>query len=451
MIQPQVFKANDIRGLVRGDRPEWDADGARALGAAFARAFELGAGEFVLGRDMRECGLELSRAFADGAAGQGAGVVDIGLASTDEVWYASGVTGLPAVQFTASHNPAEYNGVKFSLPYAAPITPALMARIKELSAVEAPPAAVPGSRRELDVLAGYAAHLHSLVDLTGLRPLRVVVDAGNGMAGHTTPAVLGGLGLEVVGLHLDLDGSFPNHPPNPLEPENLVDARNAVREHGADLGLVFDGDADRCFIIDEQGEVISPSVITALIARAELARQPGAAIVVNSVTSAAVGDVVAASGGRLVVGRVGHTYLKALMAEHDAVFGGEHSGHYFFRDFWGADTGMLAALHVIALVGRSPLPASRLADSVPRYAASGELNTAVPDPAGSMAEVAAAFAGDGAVDHSDGVAVRGDGWQVSVRASNTEPLLRLNVEARDPSTMARLRDRALAIIRKETP
>ncbi len=450
MLQPQVFKANDIRGLVAGERPEWDEVGARALGAAFATAFDLAGREFVMGRDMRAGGLELSRAFADGAMRVGASVVDIGLASTDQVWYASGVSGLPAVQFTASHNPAEYNGVKFCLPYAAPITPALMAEIQRLSQTELPDAERTGSLREQDALAGYAAHLHSLVDLAGLRPLRVVVDAGNGMAGHTTPAVLGPLDIELIGLHLELDGSFPNHPPNPLVPENLVDARTAVLAHRADLALVFDGDADRCFLIDEQGEVISPSVVTALIARAELAREPGGAIVVNTVTSAAVGDVVAQAGGRLVVGKVGHTYLKALMAEHDAIFGGEHSGHYYFRDFWGADTGMLAALHVLALVGRSPEPASRLADSVPSYAASGELNTAVADPAATMAAVATEFAGDGTVDWTDGLSVRGDGWLVSVRSSNTEPLLRLNVEARQADTMTALRDRALAVIRKET-
>ncbi len=464
MLMPQVFKANDIRGLVQGDNPEWDIAGARALGAAFPTALGLAGSEFIIGRDMRAGGFELSRAFAEGAMAMGAGVVDIGLAATDQVWYASGVTGLPAVQFTASHNPAQYNGVKFCLPHAAPITPELMARIRDLatqgdgssaqgdgSSAQGDGPAEPVTRgrlRELDTLPGYAERLHSLVDLTGWRPLRVVVDAGNGMAGHTTPAVLGTLGIELIGLYLDLDGDFPNHPPNPLEPENLRDARAAVREHGADLALVFDGDADRCFIIDEQGEVISPSVITALIAQAELAREPGAAIVVNTVTSAAVGDVVAAAGGRLVVGKVGHTYLKALMAQHNAIFGGEHSGHYYFRDFWGADTGMLAALHVLSLVGRSALPASRLADAVPSYAASGELNSVVPDPKATMQQVAEAFAGDGRVDWTDGLTVRGEDWQVSVRASNTEPLLRLNVEARQPETMTRLRDRALAVIRQ---
>ena len=449
MILPQVFKANDVRGLVGGDHPEWDADGARALGAAFATAFELDGKEFLLGRDMRAGGAELSSAFSEGAMSRGASVVELGLTSTDEVWYASGATGLPAVQFTASHNPATYNGVKFSLPAAAPITPALMASIKELAYEELPAVAVPGTRRELDVLPGYVSHLHSLVDLGGLRPLKVVVDAGNGMAGHTTPAALGGLGIEVIGLYLDLDGDFPNHPPNPLEPANLVDAQAAVREHRADLGLVFDGDADRCFIIDERGEVINPSVVTSLIARAELAREPGAAIVVNSITSLGVAEVVRDAGGRLVVGRVGHTYLKALMAEHDAIFGGEHSGHYYFRDFWGADTGMLAALHLIALVGRGKAAASEVAASVPTYPASGELNSTVADPQAAMWRVADALAGEGTVEWGDGLMVRGTAWWVSVRPSNTEPLLRLNGEARDRDTMVRLRDTALSLIRGE--
>lgn len=448
MLQPQIFKANDIRGLVAGDHPEWDAAGAGSLGAAFAVAFELAGAEFLLGRDMRDGGLELSRAFADGARRLGANVVDIGLASTDQVWYASGETGLPAVQFTASHNPAAYNGVKFCLPHAAPITPELMARIRELSGVELPDAPVAGALREQDTLAGYAAYLHSLVDLRGLRPLKVVVDAGNGMAGHVTPAVLGPLGLELIGLYLDLDGSFPHHPPNPLEPANLVDARRAVVEHGADLGLVFDGDADRCFLIDERGELIDPSVVTALIARSALAREPGAAIVINTVTSSAVEEVVRAAGGRVVVGPVGHTKLKALMAQHHAVFGGEHSGHYYFRDFWGADSGMLGALHVLALVGHGEQSASALAATVPIYPASGELNSTVADPAAAMAAVADEFEAC-ELDWTDGLLVRGDGWKVSVRSSNTEPLLRLNVEARDESTMTRLRDRALATIRGE--
>jgi phosphomannomutase len=353
------------------------------------------------------------------------------------------------VQFTASHNPATYNGVKFCLPDAAPITPELMAKIRELSFVELQPSGGRGGYREQDLLDAYAAHLHSLVDLDGMRRLTVVVDAGNGMAGYTTPAVLGPLNVDVIGLFMELDGSFPNHQPNPLEPKNLVDAQRAVREHGADLGLVFDGDADRCFIIDERGEVVSPSVVTALIARAELAREPGATIVVNTITSRAVGEVVAASGGQLAVSAVGHTRMKAVMATHHAIFGGEHSAHYYFRDFWGADTGMLAGLHVLALVGRSGKPMSELASELPQYAASGELNSSVADPKAAMNEVAEAFAGRGDISWVDGLLISSVDWWVSVRESNTEPLLRLNVEARDDATVAALRDEALAIIRKD--
>ena len=450
MIQPQVFKANDIRGLVAGEHPEWDAEGARAIGAAFAVAFELAGSDFVLGRDMRAGGRELSLAFADGARDQGATVIDVGLASTDQLWFASGHTHRPGVQFTASHNPAGYNGIKFCLPDAAPITPDLMARIVELSGAELPPAAVRGDYRELDLLGAYAAHLHSLVDLSTTRRLRVVVDAGNGMAGWTTPAVLGPLDVDVIGLYMDLDGSFPNHPPNPLEPANLVDAQRAVRETGADLALVFDGDADRCFIIDERGEVVNPSVVTALIAKAELAREPGGTIVVNTITSRAVGEVVAAAGGKVAISAVGHTKMKALMAQHGAIFGGEHSAHYYFRDFWGADTGMLAGLHVLAMLGRTHATMSSLVAGLPQYAASGELNTSVADPLQITAEVAAAFTGRGELSLTDGLLVTGDGWWLSVRESNTEPLLRLNVEARDAATVASLRDEALAIIRKDS-
>lgn len=450
MILEQVFKANDIRGVVTGDTPEWDVDGARTVGAAFAAAFGLAGREFVMSRDMRAGGDVLSRAFADGAMSQGASVVDIGLASTDGLWFASGHLGIPGVQFTASHNPAAYNGVKFCLANAAPITPELMAAIKHYT-FDRPPASVPkpGGYRTLDLLDAYADHLHSLVDLSAIRPLKVVVDAGNGMAGYTTPAVLGPLGIEVIGLFMELDGNFPNHPANPLEPANLVDAQRAVREHGADLALVFDGDADRCFIIDERGEVVSPSVVTALIARAELAREPGGTIVINTITSRAVGEVVRAAGGQIVVSAVGHTRMKALMATHHAIFGGEHSAHYYFRDFWGADTGMLAGLHVLAQLGHGTATMSELAASLPSYAASGEINSTVTDPKAAMAEVAQALAGRGEASWTDGLLVSGDGWWASVRESNTEPLLRLNVEAPDQATVDELRDLALGIIRKE--
>lgn len=447
MIQPGVFKANDIRGLVGGDTPEWDLDGARAVGAAFASAFGLEGAEFVISHDMRASGPELEAAFIEGANSQGASAVTIGLASTDGLWFASGHLHLPGVQLTASHNPAGYNGVKFCLADAAPITPELMTAIKALTYADLEPVATRGTSRGLDLLDAYAAHLLSLVDLAGMRRLKVVVDAGNGMAGYTTPAVLGSLNVDVIGLFMELDGRFPNHPPNPLEPANLLDAQRAVREHGADLALVFDGDADRCFIIDERGEVVSPSVITALIARVELAREPGGVIVVNTITSRAVKEVVEAAGGRVAVSAVGHTRMKAVMAAEHAIFGGEHSAHYYFRDFWRADTGMLAALQVLALLGRAD-SVSALVAELPSYAASGELNTSVDDPSAIMHEVADALAGRGVTSWDDGLLVSGDDWWVSVRESNTEPLLRLNVEARDEATMAGLRDQALAIIRR---
>lgn len=449
MIARDVFKANDLRGLVGGPDAQWDADGAHALGAAFVHVLALAGREFVLGRDMRPSGPELATAFAAGARAQGASVVDLGLTSTDELWFASGSLGLPGAQFTASHNPAGYNGIKFCQAGAAPVSGAFLSDLARVATGPAlPSATVPGGARALDVLDAYAAHLHALVPLTGHRPLRVVVDAGNGMAGLTTPAVLGHPGLDVVGLYLELDGSFPNHPPNPLVPENLLDARGAVVEHRADLGLVFDGDADRCFIIDERGDVVSPSVLTALIAVRELEREPRSTVVVNSLTSRSVAEAVEAAGGRVVVSRVGHTFIKAAMAETGALFGGEHSAHYYFRDFWGADTGMLAALHVLAALGEQDAPLSALAAPFAGWVPSGELNSTVADAGAATAAVGAAFADRGRHDHSDGLTVHGPDWWLNVRSSNTEPLLRLNVEARDTATMEALRDEVLAIIRR---
>ncbi|MDO5535097.1 MAG: phosphomannomutase/phosphoglucomutase [Propionibacteriaceae bacterium] len=448
MIQPQIFKANDIRGIIGVPEAEWDLDGVRAVGAAFVHVFDLAGAEFVMGRDMRVTGPEVADAFADGARSQGAGVVDAGLTSTDALWYASGSLGLHGVQFTASHNPADYNGVKFCLPGAAPVTADALVRLRELAMGEPlPTASDRGGYRTVDVLDGYAAHLHGLVDTTGLRPLTVVVDAGNGMAGLTTPAVLGPLGLDLVGLYLDLDGTFPNHMPNPLIPENLRDAQAAVREHGADLALVFDGDADRCFVIDERGDVVSPSIVTAMIATQELGREPGGTIVINKITSRSVNEAVDAAGGELVVSKVGHTSVKAHMAQSGAIFGGEHSAHYYFRDFWGADTGMLAALHVLAMLGHGTATMSELAAQFSGWAPSGEINSTVPAVEPVLDQVRAAFAGRGTIDEVDGITIATDDWWVNVRPSNTEPLLRLNVEARDEATMVRLRDEALAVIR----
>jgi phosphomannomutase len=454
VLKPVIFKANDIRGVTEGSEPEWDEAGAYALGGAFVEVFGLAGQAVVLGRDMRLSGLRMSAAFVEAVLNAGTDVVDVGLASTDELWFASGRLGLPGVMFTASHNPGKYNGIKFCHPGARPIAPPELVAIAERATVgPTTPAEVRGTRTERDVLAAYAEHLHALVDLTGIRPLKVVADAGNGMAGHTLPAVFPGGAdgppVQVIGLYTDPDGNFPNHPANPLEPQNLVDAQAAVREHGADLALVFDGDADRCFIIDERGEVVSPSSVTALIASQELARHPGSTVVVNNITSRSVAEVVAEQGGTTVVTKVGHTFVKAAMAEHDAVFGGEHSAHYYFREFWGADTGMLAALHVIGVAGRTEEPLSSLVAGFARYAASGELSSTVTDPGAVIEAVATAFEGRGEPDRLDGLMVNGPDWWVNVRRSNTEPLLRLNVEARAEDQMVALRDEALAIVRGE--
>ncbi|HSN42568.1 MAG TPA: phosphomannomutase/phosphoglucomutase [Propionibacteriaceae bacterium] len=457
MLIREIFKANDIRGVVGGDSPGWDADGARTLGVAFVQLTGLAGGRFVLGRDMRVTGEQMSLAFAEGAASAGADVEVLGLTSTDQLWYASGDADAHGVQFTASHNPAAYNGIKFCLPGAQPVTADFLTDLADrafaLEAVPAAPVERPGRISFRDSLAGYADYLRSLVPLDGMRHLSVVVDAGNGMAGHTVTAVLGDANIEIIGLFLDLDGSFPNHEPNPLIPENLLDAQAAVREHGADLALVFDGDADRCFIIDERGEVITPSTITALIAEAELERVPGSTIVVNSITSRAVAEVVAENGGHLVTSRVGHTFVKALMAEHDAIFGGEHSAHYYFRDFWGADTGMLAALHVLRLRGHSDRPLSELVRHFERYVNSGEINSVVDDASACTARVGERFSSRGVVNWDDGLRVDGldavgEPWWFSLRASNTEPLLRLNVEARSEPVMQALRDEVLALVRQ---
>ncbi|MCG6567058.1 phosphomannomutase/phosphoglucomutase [Tessaracoccus sp. ZS01] len=451
MLERDIFKANDIRGIVVGDKPQWDLDGARALGAAFVEL--LGPEEFVLGRDMRVLGRELSWAFIDGARRAGASVVDIGLSSTDQLWFASGHLSLPGVQFTASHNPSEYNGIKFCLADARPVPPDFMNRLRDLAASVELGGEVRGEIRELDCLEDYADKLGDLVPATGERELTVVLDAGNGMAGHTALTALAGRSLDIVGLYLELDGSFPNHPANPLEPANLVDAQRAVLDNDADLGLVFDGDADRCFIIDEQGEVVDPSVITAMIAVAELVKHPGSTIVTNTITSWGVGEAVEAAGGAIRQSRVGHTYVKALMAETGAVFGGEHSAHYYFRDFWSADTGMLAALHVIELLRSADRPLSQLAAVYDSYRRSGELNSTVDDAEACMDAVAAAFEGRGEADRLDGLSVRNpaEGWWINLRPSNTEPLLRLNVEARQQATMKALRDEVLTLVRAGQP
>ncbi|MDE3721031.1 phosphomannomutase/phosphoglucomutase [Nocardiopsis sp. N85] len=443
-----IFKAYDVRGVIPDTL---NADISRAIGAAFARV--VGGPAVVVAHDMRPSSPELARAFADGVTGQGVDVVFTGLGSTDLLYYGSGALDLPGAMFTASHNPAQYNGIKMCRAGAAPISSDTgLTEIRRLAEEGVPAHDGPvGTVTEQDLLSGYAEYLRSLVDLSGIRPLKVVVDAGNGMGGHTVPAVLEqGAPLEIVPLYFELDGTFPNHPANPLDPANIVDLQKKVRETGADIGLAFDGDADRCFVVDEGGDAVPPSAITALVAVQELAKHPGSTIIHNLITSHAVPDIVREHGGVPMRTRVGHSFIKATMAETGAVFGGEHSAHYYFRDFWKADTGMLAAMHVLRVLGTDGRPLSEITAEYSRYAASGEINSEVADAAERMVAVREAFADrDGAtVDELDGLTVElpGGSW-FNLRASNTEPLLRLNVEAADAESVNGLRDEVLAIVR----
>jgi len=451
-----IIKAYDVRGVVPD---QWDETVARAIGAAFAEFVhaESGATAVVTAHDMRDSSVPLSRAFAEGVLERGLDVVEAGLGSTDMLYFAAGSLDLPGAMFTASHNPAQYNGIKMCRAGAAPIgQDSGLAQIRTWAeqlldgeAVLDREVASPGTSSSRDVLAEYSDYLRGLVDLSGIRPLKVVVDAGNGMGGHTVPVVLDGLPLDVVPMYFELDGSFPNHEANPLDPANLVDLQRAVPEHGADIGLAFDGDADRVFVVDEHGDPVSPSAITALVAVRELARGVGTTIIHNLITSSAVPEIVREHGGQPVRTRVGHSFIKAEMARTDAVFGGEHSAHYYFRDFWRADTGMLAALHVLAALGEQPRPLSELAAAYSRYSASGEINSTVADAAGRTAEVRDAFTAEGgSVDELDGLTVTlPDGAWFNLRASNTEPLLRLNVEAPDEARMVEVRDRVLGMVR----
>jgi phosphomannomutase len=442
----KIFKAYDIRGIVPD---ELDEDVAQAVGAAFARL--TGAAAVVTVHDMRTSSAPLAEAFGRGAAGQGADVIAAGLGSTDMLYYASGSLDIPGAMITASHNPAKYNGIKLCRQGARPVgADTGLAEVRDMAAGGVPEHhGAKGKISERDLLSGYAAHLRTLVDLSGIRPLKVAVDAGNGMAGYTVPKVFDGLPLRVVPLFFELDGAFPNHEANPIDPANLADLQRAVIDSGADIGLAFDGDADRCFVVDERGEIVSPSVLTAMIAVRELAVEPGGTVIHNLITSRAVPEIVAEHGGRAVRTRVGHSFIKAEMAAEGAVFGGEHSGHFYFRDFWFADSGMLAAMHTLAALGSQDGPLSALLGQYARYKASGEINSEVGDQAVAAGRVADAFAGRPGVtiDDLDGLTVSGQNWWFNLRPSNTEPLLRLNVEASDDATLADVRDEVLRIVR----
>ena len=488
------FKAYDIRGLV-GETITTET--VRAVGAAFVDILELAGQRVVVGGDMRPSSADFTQAFIEGATARGADVTDLGLISTDMLYFATGTVNAAGAVFTASHNPAQYNGMKMAKAGAVPLSAETgLEAIRDaaqgyLGAGSIATVEKPGSSDAQDVLTSYAEYLRSLVDLSGVRPLRVVVDAANGMSGLTTPAVLGvaaglpALPLEIVPLYFELDGTFPNHPANPLEPENLEDLCRAVREHGADIGLAFDGDADRCFVIDEQGNAVSPSAVTALVARREISRaraegEDAPVVIHNLITSRAVPELVEREGGRAVETRVGHSYIKAVMAKESAIFGGEHSAHYYFREFFNADTGMLAAMHVLAALGTQDLPLSELSAEYTPYSASPEINSEVSDKEAAVDRVLAVFApgwveggrvdgataivdgealtketahlthGEVIVSTMDGVTVRAnDGsWWFNVRPSNTEPFLRFNGEAHGEDTMIAVREEVLGLIRQ---
>jgi phosphomannomutase len=433
-----IFKAYDIRGTTPD---QLDADVARSLGGAFAVfvAGQVGGARKVLvGRDMRPSGVELAAAFADGVRAQGLDVVDLGLASTDLVYFAAGKLDAPGAMFTASHNPAQYNGVKLCLAGARPIGEDTgLVEIKALTAEGVPAHRGPaGGLESLDLLRAFAEHVRSFIDVGALRPLKIVADTANGMGGLVVPAVFDGLPVDLEVLFGELDGTFPNHPADPIQLENLRDLQARVLEVGADVGLAFDGDADRVFLVDETGAPLSGSTTTAIVAAGVLEKNPGATILHNCICSKAVPEVVRERGGTPVRTKVGHSFIKAVMADTGAAFGGEHSAHYYFRDNWRADSGSIAALMVLEQLSKSGLSLSELRRPFDRYAASGEINARVDDPRAVIERVATAYPAE-AQDRLDGLTVDLGDWWFNLRPSNTEPLLRLNLEAPDAARCAR--------------
>ncbi len=439
----RIFKAYDVRGVVPD---ELDADVARRIGAAFA-AWS-GARRIILGRDCRLSSPELAAALAEGATAAGVDVVDLGLASTDLLYFASGKLDLPGVMLTASHNPKQYNGLKFCLAGAKPVGEDTGLReIRALVESGQEMAGSSGSVEQRDMLDEYVEHVLRFVDAASMRPLVVVADTANGMGGLVVPAVFERLPIKLHHLYAELDGTFPNHPADPLDPENQEDLRAAVVRHGADVGLAFDGDADRVFLVDEEARDVSGSLLTALVAAAMLRKEPGAKVVHNLICSWIVPETIRANGGTPVRTRVGHSFIKQIMAETGAVFGGEHSGHYYFRDNYSADSGLIAAVVALGELSRSGTSLSELLAPYRKYWASGEINSRVEDQAGKIEELAGQMEG-AKQDRLDGLTVEFEDWWFNVRPSNTEPLLRLNVEARTPELLAAETERLLNLIRE---
>ena len=445
----KIIKAYDIRGLIKN---EITPDFSFSLGVAFAKFLEIERepAAIVVGEDMRASSAPLAAAFSDGATSQGMDVIRIGLASTDMLYFASGKLNLPGIMFTASHNPAKYNGMKLCKSGAKPIgQESGLLTIRKFIEDGVPISNRPvGSVKSQDLLSEYVDYLLARFPKKTFkkRKLKVVIDAGNGMAGFTAPAVMKHLNIDLIPMYFELDGNFPNHEANPIESENLKDLQKKVKREKADIGLAFDGDADRCFLIDEKGDLVNPSALTALIAVRELKSQPGSTIIYNLISSKAVAEVITENKGVGLRSRVGHSYIKSLMAESGAIFGGEHSGHFYFADFWRADSGMLAALYALAELMDSNKPLSNLLKPYNRYFSSGEINSKVKDVAKSIKAVEEKYQGKYQLDHLDGLTVTADSWWFNLRPSNTEPLLRLNVEANTEKEMAIITDAVLALL-----
>ena len=445
----KIIKAYDIRGLIKN---EITPDFSFSLGVAFAKFLEIERepATIVVGEDMRASSAPLAAAFSDGATSQGMDVIRIGLASTDMLYFASGKLNLPGIMFTASHNPAKYNGMKLCKSGAKPIgQESGLLKIRKFIEDGVPISNRPvGSVKSQDLLSEYVDYLLARFPKKTFkkRKLKVVIDAGNGMAGFTAPAVMKHLNIDLIPMYFKLDGNFPNHEANPIESKNLKDLQKKVKREKADIGLAFDGDADRCFLIDEKGDLVNPSALTALIAVRELKSQPGSTIIYNLISSKAVAEVITENKGVGLRSRVGHSYIKSLMAESGAIFGGEHSGHFYFADFWRADSGMLAALYALAELMDSNKPLSNLLKPYNRYFSSGEINSKVKDVAKSIKAVEEKYQGKYQLDHLDGLTVTADSWWFNLRPSNTEPLLRLNVEANTEKEMAKITDAVLALL-----
>ena len=448
MINPDIFKAYDIRGAYPDQMNE---EVAQAVGAAAIRHF--GVSQIAVGRDMRLSSPALFEAFKDGVTSQGAELIDLGMISSDELYFAVGKYNYPAgAMITASHNPKQYNGMKFCLAGAVPVSSETgLDDIKRLAlSGEVKPGAERGWVTHRDVLQDFVAEVRTFIDPSKLRPLKLAVDAGNGMAGITVPAAFAGLPVMLEPLYFEPDGNFPHHPASPIEPENMVDLQKLVRDSGADIGAAFDGDADRVFIVDEKGDLVDGSAVTQLVARSLLRKNPGSTILYNVNVSTCVPQMVEQMGGHALRTRVGHSFIKAQMRENNAIFGGEHSGHFYFRDFWFADSGLIALLTVLEVVSEAGKPVSQLIRELCTRVRSGEINSHVSDTQAKENELKERYK-DGALDTLDGITITYPTWWFNVRPSNTEPLLRLNVEADNQQLMEQKRDELLGVIREGQP